>query len=247
MAEPLRENTLKAGSLEPAILFVAGFGDGAAMFERLADTPLAERFRLVPMDLPGFAGTPPLENGTSLETLATVVHEAALEEDAHIVVAHSVASIIASLAARRDGSPIDTVISLEGNLTAEDAYFSGTAADYPNADEFKAAFLARLSEMALSAPIIARYRDMVVKTDPQALWELGCNARRFSERFTPGDVLSEVENVCYLYNPDNCPETTLDWLKENAMKRIVMENATHWKSVDQPEMLSEKILEALGR
>ncbi len=151
------------------------------------------------------------------------------------------------MAARRDGSPIDTVFSLEGNLTAEDAYFSGTAADYPSADEFKTAFLARLDKMASAQPVVVRYRDMVAKADPQALWELGCDARRFSEQFVPGDVLGEVENVIYLYNPANCPETTIDWLKTNAMKRIVMENATHWKSVDQPEKLSGKILEALER
>ncbi len=66
MAKPVRVNILKAdtGPTAPTILLVAGFGDGAEMFERLADTPLADRFRLVSINLPGFAGTPRLETGT---------------------------------------------------------------------------------------------------------------------------------------------------------------------------------------
>ena len=35
-------------------------------------------------------------------------------------------------------------MSLEGNLTVEDAYFSGATADYDSAESFRAAFLDRL-------------------------------------------------------------------------------------------------------
>ena len=228
-----------------SILLVPAFGDGASAFEPLARTALASRYRLVPIDLPGFAGAPPLQAPTTLESLAGVVHETLRREGARIVVAHSVASIIASLAARRQPAAIDTIISLEGNLTAADAYFSGSAADYPTAADFRTAFLERLDAMAQDQPVVARYRKIVAQADPQALWELGCDARRFSEAQVPGEVLTETLDVWYLYNPDNCPEATLAWLSGNPIRRLQLDNATHWASVDRPELLSEKILQAL--
>ncbi|CUH43027.1 hypothetical protein RUM4293_01920 [Ruegeria atlantica] len=59
-------------------------------------------------------------------------------------------------------------------------------------------------------------------------------------------VLQNAAMVTYLYNPENCPKTTIEWLSENPMDRIVLDNATHWASVDQPELLAEKILLALS-
>ncbi len=214
------------------------------MFEGLSKTHLPETYRLLPIDLPGF-GAPALKCQTTLETLADFVAEQAMESGAEIIVAHSVASIIASLAARRSDCPLKTIISLEGNITPEDAYFSGTAADFDDPAEFRAAFLDRLDQMAKDAPVIARYRQSVSVADQLALWQLGKDARRFSSQHVPGDVLHSSGNVVYLYNPENCPEPTIQWLKDNPMERIVLENATHWKSVDQPHLLADIIASAL--
>ncbi|MBY6116203.1 alpha/beta hydrolase [Mameliella alba] len=230
----------------PAIIFIAGFGDNASMFDGLLHTHLAERYRLLPINLPGF-GAPTLRSQTTLEALAKFVADKAEEAGAKIIVAHSVASIIASLAAQRSGCPLTTIISLEGNITAEDAYFSGTAADFDGPEEFRAAFLERLDQMAKNAPVIDRYRQSVSQADQLALWQLGTDARRFSSRHVPGEVLKSSGNVVYLYNPENCPETTIQWLEHNPLERIVLANATHWKSVDQPEQLADKISEALHR
>ena len=230
----------------PTILFVPSFGDGAELYALMHQTVLWFRYRLLAIDLPGFAGTEPLDGPTTLEALADVVHGIASDAGARIVVAHSAGSIIASLAARRPGSPIDTIIALEGNLTADDAYFSGTAADHATAAAFRQVFLDRLDEMAHTQPTVQRYREIVAQADPQALWELGCDVRRFSETQVPGDVLRETAAVCYLYNPANFSPATLDWLRRNPLPTIRLDGASHWPSIDQPDRLAQRILEALG-
>lgn len=233
-----------AGNARRPILLIAGFGDDASMFDGLSDTRLAGTHRLLPVDLPGF-GAPPPGLDTTLASLARFVAGKAKESGAQIIVAHSVASIIASLAAQEPGCPITTILSLEGNITAEDAYFSGTAADYDCPDTFKAAFLERLDEMASGSPVVARYRDAAAKADSLTLWQLGTDARRFSEASVPGDILAAAADVTYFYNPENCPETTLRWLDRHPMDRIVLENASHWPSVDQPALLADGIAKAL--
>ena len=233
-----------ATSQRAKILFIAGFGDNASMFSGLYQTALAEIYDMRPIDLPGF-GRPALESETTLKSLAEFVAERAKEIGAEIIVAHSVASIIASLATKEPNCPITTILSLEGNITADDAYFSGMAADYDDPYTFRAAFLERLDKMARSKPVLARYRDAVSQADPAALWELGNDARRFSIKHAPGNMLASAGKVVYLYNPENCPASTLEWLKNNPMERIVLTNASHWKSVDQPKQLAERILQAL--
>jgi len=228
----------------PAMLLIAGFGDNGSMFANLSQTSLADTHRLLPLDLPGF-GAPALDTDTTLDALAMFVAAEAQRTGAEIVVAHSVASIIASIAARKPGCPLNTIVSLEGNITAEDAYFSGSAADYDSPGAFRQAFLGRLDEMAASTPIIARYREAVSHADPQALWQLGKDARQFSVTHVPGHVLAEAGAVTYIYNPANCPDATLSWLDQNPMDRIILESASRWPTVDQPEIVAEKISIAL--
>ncbi len=227
------------------MLCIAGFGDNSTMFAPILDTALSTKIDTIPFDLPGF-GAPAIEHkSTTLDAVAEIVDDRARDCGASVILAHSVSSIIASLAAQRGGSPIETILSLEGNLTAEDAYFSGTAARYDSPLAFREAFLDRLSAMAADKPEIARYRAVVETADPPALWTLGRDANRFSADHVPGEALAQSANAVYLFNPDNLPEMSLRWLKESNLPRIELTNATHWASVDQPELLAAKAAEAL--
>ena len=225
------------------MILVAGFGDNRSVFDPLLKTKLAQCYNLAAIDLPGF-GSPPLAGRTTLERLAECLDAEARRRGATIVLAHSVASIIASLAAMRTGSPIDTIVSLEGNLTADDAYFSGMAAAFDNAADFRAAFLGRLAELARSDPNIERYRAAVSNADAQALWELGVDAHAFSQARTPGEVLAQTPRVLYFYNPANMAPASLKWLETSSLKRVTLPHASHWKCFDQPELLAEHVVEA---
>ena len=241
LPEGLTKSADHEGGTSSPILLIAGFGDNVSMYAPLFATPLAQTHSLIALDLPGF-GAPALEGTTSLSSLAIWLADMASDFGAHTVVAHSVASI----AAERPGSPISRIISLEGNLTAEDAYFSGTAADFETPEAFRDAFLERLTEMVKTEPVIARYREAVSKADPLALWQLGTDARAFSERQVPGEILARSAHVTYIYNPENCPEASLRWLAENPMECVVLDQASHWSSVDQPGLLAEQIAVALA-
>lgn len=230
----------------PAILFIPAFGDTSEVYTPLTETDLLNHYCLVLAELPGFGGAPPLNKPTTLENLASVVHSISNKEDAYIIVAHSVASIIASLAARQTSSVIDTIISLEGNLTPEDAYHSGTAADFNDAKEFHTAFLERLKKLAVEDPALIRFRAAVATANTKALWELGCDAHDFSSKHSPGKVLCQVNNVFYFYNPDNCPQATLGWLENNSINRVQLDGVSHWMSFHQPYLVAEKIVKVLS-
>lgn len=225
------------------ILMIAGFGDNASMFDGLGETALAAEFDLFPFDMPGF-GAPPLVGGTTIDALAQAVAQEARRTGAQIILAHSVASIIASVA-NANPSPFEMILSVEGNITADDAYFSGTAANYDDPLVFRAAFLERLALKAQTSAIFARYHDNVAKADPRALWQLGRDARRFSDTQHPGEVLVAAGKVSYLYDVPNCPESTLEWLHAHAVDMRRLTGASHWPSVDAPHLLAAACLAAI--
>jgi len=229
----------------PTIVLVAGFGDTCSVFEPLLGTKLAQTYNLAAIDLPGF-GAPPLAGRTTLERLAEFVDTQARRRGATRVLAHSVASITASLAALRAGSSIDTILSLEGNLTADDAYFSGMAAAFVSPDEFRSAFLVRLGDLARNDVNIERYRSAVEGADAQALWELGVDAHALSAAQTPGDLLAKTQRAVYFYNPANLSAASLAWLQKSTLERICLPGTSHWKCFDQPELLAERIIEKAG-
>lgn len=228
---------------EPTMVLIAGFGDNRSVFEPLLETKLAQSYRMAAIDLPGF-GAPPLPGRTTLERMAEFVDAEARKLGANIVLAHSVASIIASLAAQCAGSPINTILSLEGNLTAGDAYFSGMAAAYASAGEFRTAFLARLADLERTDVNIARYRAAVETADPRALWELGVDAHAFSVAQAPGDILARTQRVVYFYNAANMSPASLAWLETSPFRRMCLARASHWKCFDQPDLLAERMIEA---
>ncbi|MDJ0960783.1 MAG: alpha/beta hydrolase [Acidimicrobiia bacterium] len=229
------------------IVFVAGFGDHGGMFEALGDTVLGERYTILGVDLPGTGLSKPWAQRLTLQVAGELIAEVVHQEEATIIVGHSVGSVVASLAALTPDSSIRTVLSIEGNLTPADAYFSGSAAEYESAAAFRAAFLARLDEMAVDSPSVQRYREQVAAADPRSIWELGCDVAEWSRAQQPGDVLvRSADRVRYLFNPDNTPAESLDWLRDNEIVSIRLDGAGHWMAVDEPDLMAQKLLEAIA-
>jgi hypothetical protein len=90
-----------------------------------------------------------------------------------VLVGHSLASIIATRAAQLlDCSPT-LLISIEGNLTPADAYFSGQAARFDGPEAVHAWFQAKIVEMAKHDEVVRQYSCRFEFADPKTLWTLG--------------------------------------------------------------------------
>ena len=225
------------------ILFLSGFGDNSTLFKPLHNTELAKKYELIYFNLPGF-GAPRENISGDIQSLANYLHSYLHNNHINIVVAHSVASIIASFAAEKRKL---TLISVEGNLTKHDAYFSGKAAGFVNPDDFFKSFVEDLGNIKKQDPILERYLQQVLTANKQSLWELGCDAHRVSNMNCPGEKLKMAERVLYLYNSENCHKNSIKWLKENQNENFMaMEHSlSHWPTIDNPKLISDFILDYL--
>jgi pimeloyl-ACP methyl ester carboxylesterase len=173
------------------LILLHAFADNGLAFTPLFATPLADRCRLVAVDLAGFGASPPRDSVRTIaahaEAVVTLVASLPTRGPAGLV-AHSVASMIAVEAARRLGAGLAGLFSIEGNLTAEDAYLSERAANFDDADSFKQHFVDDIWTMAQNHPVVRRYFATAVLADPVAMWQLGCDARHRSVGDGPGRV-----------------------------------------------------------
>ena len=180
MAGPLGGGTL---------VLLHAFADSGLAFTPLFATPIADRFRLIAVDLAGFGASPPCDSVRTIadHAQAVVALVASLPALGRVgLVAHSVGSMIAAEAVPHLGARFAGLFSIEGNLTAEDAYFSGRAADFADPLVFKQTFLDDLWNMGREQLALRRYFAGAVLADPTAMWELGRDARRRSIDDTPG-------------------------------------------------------------
>ena len=109
------------------ILCIHGLGASKASFAALEQTPLARSSRIVAMDLPGFGDrlADPVHDRPitdAAEALAAEVERLGCETV--ILVGHSLGGAIVLLAARLVGDRVLGVVSIEGNLIAEDCGLS---------------------------------------------------------------------------------------------------------------------------
>lgn len=234
-----------AGPAEGQVLvLVHAFGDSSLSFLPLLETSLADRFRLIAIDLAGFGASPRRDDVRTLadhaDTLVALVRSLAPAKPAGLV-AHSVASMIAVEAAQRLGERFGGLFSIEGNLTAEDAYFSGRAADFDDPGEFKRRFLEDIRQMAQTRPVFRRYFDALLAADPTAMWNLGRDARRLSVGDEPGRAYSRVRPSLYYWSAENTTESSRRWIEQSGLDHRKFTNASHWPMVDQPAATASAI------
>lgn len=142
----------RAGSGAP-VLCIPGFADSSASWWALVQA-LADRCEAAVLDLPGFGAALASGREVTVAGFAEVVVAVARRgwEVPVTLVGHSLGSTLAVRAAHQLVGQCAAVVSIEGNLTADDGYFSGQAP--------------------------ATYADSVAAADALSMWSLGRDAAR---------------------------------------------------------------------
>jgi pimeloyl-ACP methyl ester carboxylesterase len=233
----------------PPLILLHAFADSGLAFVPLFATPLARRFRLVAVDLAGFGVSPAQRDVRDVAghagAVAALARSVSASEPVGLI-AHSMTSMIAVEAAERLGPRFRGLFSIEGNLTAGDAYFSGRAADYDAPAAFKQSFLDAIWEMAQAQPVFRRYHAGVVAADPDAMWHLGRDARRLSVGDGPGQAYRRARPSLYYWSESSTTAASRRWIAESGLDHRQFRDASHWPMIDQPEATANAIAAFFG-
>ena len=240
----VRRNTAQS---DIALWCLPGFADTVASFSTLFDTALTEEATVIAPDLPGFGASPRMDHPSNIaayvETLAELIQ---LETPNARVgfVGHPVGSVVATEAARLQGSQCLGVFSIEGNITVEDAYFSGGATEFDSAIEFKEFFTSHIWQRGAEDPIFRNYHAGLSQADPEAMWIFGRDVKNYSQDDQPGHALLSLDcPTHYFWCADNTPEDTQVFIKKHNLPNTEVTGTSHWPMLDA----ADKVVESLQK
>ena len=229
----------------PALWLLHGFSDSGLAFRNLFKTGLADRYRLLAPDLPGFGVSRSEGYGFTIDDQVTALLNLINSKtpDGPIgFVGHSVGSILAVEAAKKMTARCAGIFSIEGNLTEADAYFSGQAADYEDADTFKREFASKIWAKGDGDPIFRHYHASIMFAEANAMWGFGRDVRRYSAGDRPGHAFGEVDApALYYWCAANTPASSVDFIANNGLSNETFHDASHWPMLDIPKTVAERI------
>jgi len=229
----------------PTLMLLAGFPDNGYLFEPLFSHELAKRYRLVAIDLWGFGASPRRDDAGTVADHAralTALITSYVPERPIGLVGHSIAAAIWVQAAAALGDRVGGLFSIEGNLTPDDAFFTGKAADYGDPHDFKRNFLEQVWELGLSSNTMRRYYAGATVADAVAMWNLGRDAKRISVGNEPGQSYKEMaQPSLYFWSKESTPEATRAWIERSGIANQLYTGAGHWPTIDQPEVTAKAI------
>ena len=179
----------------PTIFCLAGFPDHGYLYEPLYSFELAKRYRLVAIDLWGFGVSPKQENINTISDYVTALSKLIVKfcpDQTVGLVGHSIGATIWQEVAKILDDKIAGLFSIEGNLTPDDAFFTGKAADFDDADEFKKSFLEQVWPMGEKSKTLRRYFAGAMVADATAMWNLGRQAKLLSVDGEPGQSYKKL-------------------------------------------------------
>jgi len=219
-----------------ALWFVHGFADSGLAFREVLESHLSDGFGLYAPDLPGFGASPPRNDirtlDRSTDTFLRLIETLSPGRPVGLI-GHSAGAITAVEAAHRLGDRCCGVVSIEGNMTADDAYFSGRAAEFDDPSAFKAMLTDLIWQRSVDDPVLRRYYASLLMANAPSMWALGRDVGRYSVGENPG-VRYQALSVptLYCWSPANTPEATVRFIRTNGVANRELGSVSHWPMLD---------------
>jgi pimeloyl-ACP methyl ester carboxylesterase len=229
------------------LLCLHGFADSGLMFLPLAETALPDHFELVLVDLPGFGGSPSKPGIALIQDYARAVAKLApviSHRESVVLIGHSIASAIAVAASELLSPPPIGVFSIEGNLTEDDAYFTGKAADWDAAEPFKKAFLNEIWELGATNVELRRYFGGVIMAQASAMWSLGKDAKRVSVGDSVGHAYRALKvPSLYYWSEATTSARTCQFIDAYSISNRRYTVTSHWPTIADPQATANAIID----
>ncbi len=236
-------STKKSSNALGDIWFIHGFGGSSLAFRKLFSTNLKNHFNIFVPDLPGHGNSPFQAEITSLESVSHALTELinCVSKNKKIyLVTHSIGSIIGTWVAQKLKHRIGGYLCIEGNLTKEDAYFSGLAVQYETAQQFYDEYFKRIFDMAKENDAFKKYFASVCHAHPEAMmgWSKSSVIHSSIEQ-SGNDFVSLDCRKLYYWGKENTPAQTQEFIKSSSLPNKVFSNSGHWPMIDQPDQCSQ--------
>ncbi len=229
----------------PTLLFVPAFGDSGMCYKEVFETGLAQRYRLVALDLWGFGASPASPEVRSFAEFCGALESLVLKLSPGRpigLIGHSIAGSMVVEVAHRLEHKVAGVFSIEGNLTPDDAMFTGRASSFDDPRAFKKSFLNDIWALGEKSEALRHYYAGARMGDPDTMWFLGRDAGKVSEGNNLGrSFLKLTRPALYYWSQESTPQATQEWIATSDIPNETYHDAGHWPMVEQPDATAARI------
>ena len=200
---------------------------------------------MIAVDLWGFGSSPARADVRTFADFSNALEKLVLKVRSGKpvgLVGHSIAGSMATDIAHRLGERVSGVFSIEGNLTADDAMFTGKASNFDNPLAFKQSFLDEIWNLGEDDQALRHYYAGVRMSDPETMWYLGRDTGRVSVDDKLGEAFRALSQPSlYYWSKQSTPKKTQDWIAQSGIPNEVYGSAGHWPMIDQPSVMAHRI------
>ena len=223
---------------DTSIWFIHGFAESSYSFSDLFFTSLKDHFNLFAPDLPGFGVSPLNTDRTTLADATPLLIELIKSCSPYgriILVGHSLGSVVCTNLAQQMRDRSIALVSIEGNLTEADAYFSGQAINHTSGEAFKAHFMSQIYKMAADDKAFQRYFASVRQANPDAMMQWGKASHELSKQSVAGKAYNSLGcPTLYYWGATSTPQATQQFIRSAEINHQEFTNSGHWPMIDQP-------------
>lgn len=219
----------------PTVVFIHGLGCSKEVFHDVWEMPVFEPYKLVTFDLLGFGdSSKPSDFPYRLEDHAEIcklfIEE--LDLDRVHLVGHSMGGAIGLILIDEIPSRFSSFLNLEGNLIAEDCFFSREVRSQ-SLQEFERSGYEKLIS-AINAHLEHRLlREFLLKSDPRAFYKSSESLVSWSDS---GELLEKFNDLsirkAYVFGEANRGIPVIRLLK--GVSAIEIPNSGHFMMLDNP-------------
>ncbi len=220
-----------------SIWFLHGFADSGLAYKEVFESSINGHFNIYVVDLPGF-GVSPL-NPTCIgikqqaELLSKVILKETSQQDKVNIIAHSLGALIGTWVCQTLTNKINCYVSIEGNLTEADSYFSSKPLKFDTAQEFATSFQKEIFEIAKKDDRFKRYYSSIRFANPEAMRNWGFSSQEHIKGNKCGYEFKDLPGKkLYIWGDVDTPEETRDFIKTHEIPHQMYPGIGHWHMIE---------------
>jgi pimeloyl-ACP methyl ester carboxylesterase len=220
----------------PPIVCIPGFVDGVRSWEPLL-TALSDQYDVGLVELPALSRPGRLPVAATVAGIAGLTAAVIRQTWATPVtlVSHSIGSAVAVRAASLLGARCRAVVSIEGNLSADDAYFTGQAAGHNDPAEYQSTLLAQIDQLVVGGQAPASFAASLRAADAATIWALGRDIAHQSAGDRFGHELRRlIQPRLYLWSGATTSAASQAFLHAHGIPEHELGIGHHWPWIAEP-------------
>jgi pimeloyl-ACP methyl ester carboxylesterase len=227
----------------PGIVCLPGFVDSVRSWQPLM-AALSDRYDVGLVELPALSRPGRLPVAATVTGIAGLTAAVVRRVWATPVtlVGHSLGSAVAVRAASLLGDQCGAVVSIEGNLGADDAYFTGQAVGYDDPAEYQTNLLAQIEQLVAGGQAPASFAASLRAADAATIWALGRDVAQESRDDGFGHELCRLTRpLRYLWSRATTAQAGQAFLHAHAIPQHELGIGHHWPWLVDPALVAAQV------